>query len=473
MKFDYHIIVIGAGSAGLVVASGSSGLGAKVALIEEEKMGGDCLNTGCIPSKSFLKCAHLAKDIQESEKFGLNCTLRSVDLKNIMDRVKSVIQEIEPHDSKERYESLGVDVFSGKGVILDKHTVEVGFEKITGKYIVIATGSSPSVPNIKGLNSVPFLTNKNIFELKKLPTHLVVLGAGTIGLELGQGFSHLGSKVTIIDQSTHLFSKDDPEVSSLMQKIFLADGIDLILGANLLAVQKDDTGDVAITFEHDGKSKEIKADQLLVALGRIPSSKGLGLENIGVELDQKGFVVTDKKLRTSIKNIYACGDVTGPYPFTHMAGYQAGIVIRNTIFSLGSKVEYSAVPWTTFTKPEVSHVGYTEPWARSLGLFRESVVVELQNNDRAKTENDIHGFLKLILGKKGQIIGATLIGEKAGEMIPVATLAIKQKLKSTAFLSLIFSYPTEAEIFSSASLKKAKNSFKDWHKKLLKMIFIR
>jgi pyruvate/2-oxoglutarate dehydrogenase complex dihydrolipoamide dehydrogenase (E3) component len=473
MKFDYHIIVIGAGSAGLVVASGSAGLGAKVALIEEEKMGGDCLNTGCVPSKSFLKCAHLAKDIKESNQFGLTAHLDKVELKKIMDRVRSVVKEIEPHDSKERYEGLGVEVFLGKAKISNKHTVEVGKKKLTGKYIVIATGSTPSIPNIKGLKEVPFLTNKNIFELEKRPSHLIVLGAGPIGLELGQGFSHLGSKVTIIDKSTNLFSKDDPEVAPIMEKKFLDDGIDLLLGSDILEIKKGGDAHIVVIIEHNGKTKEIKGDNLLVALGRVPSTIGLGLGSMGIQLDERGFVVTDKKLRTNIKNIFACGDVTGPYLFTHMAGYQAGIVIRNTIFRLGAKVDYVAVPWTTYTKPEVSHVGYTEPQAKSLGLFRESVLAELKDNDRAKAENDVLGFLKLIIGKKGQIIGATLVGEKAGEMIPVATLAIKQKLRATDFLGMIFSYPTEAEIFAAASLKKAKNAFGDWQKKLVKMIFLR
>jgi pyruvate/2-oxoglutarate dehydrogenase complex dihydrolipoamide dehydrogenase (E3) component len=472
IKYDYHTIVIGAGSAGLVVASGSAGLGAKVALIEEDKMGGDCLNTGCVPSKSFLKCAHLAKDIQNSEQFGIHSHIDSVDLQKVMDRVQSVIKDIEPHDSKERYEKLGVDVFSGKGQILDRHTVCIGEKKLTGKNIVIASGSQPNIPNIKGLKSVPYLTNRNVFKLKKLPSHLIVLGAGPIGLELGQGFAHLGSKVTIIDQAARLFPKDDFEVAPLMEEQLQKDGINLILGASIKEIKKDNE-DIVVVIEHQSLTREISGDNVLVSLGRIPSSSGFGLENVGIKTDSRGFVLTDKKLRTNIKNIYACGDITGPYQFTHMAGYQASIVVRNTILKLGAKVNYSTVPWTTYTKPEVSHVGYTEPWAKSLGIFKESIIVDLNDNDRAKSENDIHGFLKLIVGNKGRLIGATLVGEKAGDIIPLATLAIKQKLKPTAFLGLIFSYPTQAEIFASASLKKAKESFKDWQKAVIKKFFLR
>jgi pyruvate/2-oxoglutarate dehydrogenase complex dihydrolipoamide dehydrogenase (E3) component len=472
MKFDYHIIVIGAGSAGLVVASGAATLGAKVALIEREKMGGDCLNAGCVPSKAFLKCAHLAKDIRQSQKFGLESTIKEVDLADIMERVKSVIKEIEPHDSRERYESLGVDVINGKGELLDNHTVKVGGRIITSKSIVIATGSQPVVPKIKGLEDVSYLTNKNVFDLKKLPNHLIILGGGPIGIELGQAFRHLGSKVTIIDMSTSLFGKDDAEVGPLMEKVFIEDGIDLKLKSKIIEVKKSN-GNIIVVIQREGKTEEISGDNLLVSLGRGPVTYGLGLEKAKVELNERGFVVVNKKLQTNINNIYACGDVAGPYQFTHMAGYQAGIVIRNIIFHLGSKVDYTAVPWTTYTKPEVAHVGYTEPMAKKIGLFREAIIVPLGEIDRAKTENDRVGFLKLILGNKGRIIGATLVGEKAGETIPLATLAIKKKLKATTYLNMIFSYPTEAEIFKFASLKVLKNSFKEWQNKLIKLIFLR
>ena len=471
MKYDYHIIVIGAGSAGLVVASGAATLGAKVALIEKEKMGGDCLNAGCVPSKAFLKCAHLAKDIRESQKCGLESTIKEVDLTNIMDRVKSVIKEIEPHDSRERYESLGVDVIYGKGEMIDSHTIKVNDRIITSKSIVIATGSQPVVPKIKGLEDVAYLTNRNVFELNKLPNHLIILGGGPIGLELGQGFRYLGSKVSIIDMSTSLFGKDDAEVGPLMEKVFIKDGIDLKLKSKIIEVKKSNEN-IIVVIEHDGKIQEITGDDLLVSLGRRPVTYGLGLEKSKVELNEKGFVVVNKKLQTNINNIYACGDAVGPYQFTHMAGYQAGIVIKNIIFHLGSKVDYSAVPWTTYTKPEVAHVGYTEPMAKNLGLFKEAIIVPLDEIDRAKTENDRIGFLKLILGNKGRIIGATLVGEKAGETIPLATFAIKKKLKVTTYLNMIFSYPTEAEIFKFAALKVLKNSFKEWQNKLIKLFFL-
>ncbi len=472
MKYDYHIAVLGAGSGGLVVASAGASLGAKVVLIEAEKMGGDCLNAGCVPSKTSLKSAHLAKDIAHSGEYGIGSTLEKVNVANVMDRVRSVIKSIEPHDSKERYEGLGVTVLNGKGELIDNHTVKAGEKTVTAKNIVIATGSEPVVPPIKGLKDIQYLTNKNIFNLEKLPEHLIIMGGGPIGVELGQGFRHLGSKVTIIDMSEHLFPKDDPEVIPVMEKRLNADGIDLLLSSVIKEVKKEDET-ITVIVEQNGKNSEITGNQVLVSAGRKPVSYGLGLEKIGVETDERGYIKTNNKLQSSMKNIYACGDVTGPYQFTHMAGYQAGVVIRNIIFKLGAKVDYSCVPWTTYTKPEVAHVGYTEPWAKSLGLYVDSIKINLSEIDRAKAEGDTEGFLKLILGKKGILIGATLVGNKAGEMIPVATLAISQKLKATAFMKLIFSYPTEAEIFKFASLEKVRQSFKNWQKTLIKKIFLR
>lgn len=472
MKYEYHIAVIGAGSAGLTVAAGAASLGAKVALVEEHKMGGDCLNTGCVPSKAFLKCAHTANEIKKSEKFGIHSEIKYTNLESVMERVDSVIKEIEPHDSKDKFEKLGVDVFIGMGVITGNHNIAIGGKTISAKHMVIATGSRPFVPGIKGLEDVDYLTNENIFKLKKLPAHLIVLGGGPIGMELGQGFRHLGSKVTIIDRSSTIFKKDDPEVAPVMEDILNREGIQLVLGANIKEVENTEFG-ISVKVDQSGEEKHIEGDNILVSLGRVPNSKGIGLENLGIETDNRGFIITNSKLQTKIKNIYACGDVTGPYLFTHMAGYQAGIVIKNSIFKLGSKVDYSAVPWTTYTMPEVAHVGYTQPTAVEKGLFKKSIVVHLADNDRAIAEDDTCGFLKLILGKKGRIIGATIVGNKAGEMIPALTLAINQKLKARSLLSIIFSYPTESEIIMRASLDNLSSSISQRKKKLIQNIFLK
>ncbi len=470
MKYDYDIIVIGAGSGGLVVASGAAALGAKVALIESEKMGGDCLNAGCVPSKSFLKGAHLAHDMNYTELFGIKSTISKIDIHQLMDRVRSVIASIEPHDSKERYEELGVTVYSSHGLFFDDHTISVGQKQITGKSIVIATGSKPFIPSIEGLANIEFLTNRNIFDLKKQPKHLIVLGAGPIGLELGQGFAHLGSKVSIIDKGNGLFLKDEPEVGPIMEKVLHSDGIGLHLNAVIERIEKSDNG-IGVTIIKNAKSETIYGDQLLVSLGRIPNTDHLNLESIGIKVGNRGQVITNDRLQTNIPHIYACGDVTGPYQFTHTAGYQAGIVIRNALFGLRKKQNYSGIAWTTYTKPEVAHVGVLEADAKAYGTYKKSIFISLEGIDRAKAENDVTGFLKLIVNKKGQITGATLVGDKAGEMISIANLAINQKLKPSVFLSLIFSYPTESEIFKFAALSDLKASLKPWQMGLLKKLF--
>ncbi|MCP4050844.1 MAG: FAD-dependent oxidoreductase [bacterium] len=471
MKYNYHIIVIGGGSGGLVIASAAAGLGADVALIEKEKMGGDCLNYGCIPSKTFLKSAHLASDIRNSHEFGLNAAVKNVNLEKVMARVKSVIKEAGTHDSKERYEKLGVKVYFDRAVLKNRHTVQLSDKQITGKYIVIATGSEPFIPDIAGLKNIDYLTNRNIFKLNKLPEHLIVLGGGPIGLELGQGFCHLGSKVTIIDRNQTLFKKDDPEVWPVLQKKFIDDGIDIRLSSKIEKINRIENKIEVVIYNN--KYEVITGSALLVSSGRSPVSKGFGLEEAGIVLDQRGYIKTNAKMQTRVSNIYACGDVTGPYQFTHMAAYQAGVVIKNIIFKLGSKVDYSSVPWTTYTKPEVAHAGYTQQLAESRGIFHSSVIVDLATIDRAKTENDRTGLLKLNLNRKKQIAGAAIVSEKGGELIPLVTLAIKKKMKATEFLDLIFSYPTEAEIFKSASIELIKQGFKSWHKKLIKKLFLR
>jgi len=473
MKYNYHIIVIGGGSAGLVVASGASSMGARVALIEKDKMGGDCLNAGCIPSKSFLRAAHLAADVNEAKALGLSVQLKDVNISSVMKRVNHVVETIAPHDSAERFTSLGVDVIHGRGVLADNHTVRVNDRVITGKYIVIATGSGPAVPPIPGLNKVPYFTNKNIFNMKKLPEKLVILGGGAIGLELGQGFCHLGSEVEIIDMAAELFPKDDQEAGRLMESVLRGEGITFTLSSVIKEIKKNGKK-ISVVIEKDGKKREISGTDLLVSLGRIPDTAGIGLENAGVKTDERRYVSVNKYLQTNVKNIYACGDAAGPYQFTHMAGYQAGVVLRNIIFPLRkSAVDYSAVPWTTFTRPEVAHVGYTEQAARDKGVFKDSVMVDLKDMDRAQAENDTTGFLKLILGKKNRIIGATMVGNKAGEIIPLASMAIRSRMKATCFIPQIFSYPTEAEIFRFAGYAFARKSFKPWMKSAVQKLLFR
>ncbi len=471
MKYDYHLFVLGAGSAGLTVAAGSSTMGAKVALIEKAKMGGDCLNYGCVPSKSFLRSAHLAHDIKNADDFGLSAQLGDTDLKKVMQRVAGVIAEIEPHDSKERFESLDVDVFLDDATVVDAHTVTLNGKTMTAKNLVIATGSEPYIPDIPGLDQVNYHTNKTIFAEERIPKHLLVLGGGPIGVELGQGFRHLGANVTIIEKADSLFRKDEPEVWPLMQRVLQNDGIDIELSTKVVGARQE-ADVITLTLERYGEQSDITGDMLLVAAGRTPNSRGFGLEQLGIDMDDRGYIRTNARMQTHVKNIFAAGDVTGPYLFTHMAGYQGGKVIPNAILKIPQKAVYSQVPWTTYTKPEVAHIGYTEAQAKTDGLFGEQLFLDLADNDRAKAESDKQGFLKLVLDKKGRVIGATLVGNKAGDMIPVASLVIAKKLKVGAFASIIYSYPTEAEIFQRAALNKMKDSFKPWMKTLIKKLFL-
>ncbi len=469
MKYDYKILVIGAGSAGLVVAGAAATLGAKTALIEQAKMGGDCLNYGCVPSKTFLKSAHLMKDIKQAQDLGINVQNFSSDIKSIMDRVNAVIEHIKPHDSFERFKKMGVEVLTGHARLTGRNAVTLNGKTITAKKIIIAAGSGPLIPDLPGLDKIPFLTNENIFELDKLPEHLIVLGAGPIGLELGQGFLHLGSNVSIIDRNSYIFKKDEPEVSQRMEKILSSDGIKFHLKSKVSGVSYSD-GIYKVEIDEDGIKKTITGDRLLVSLGRKPSTNGLGLEETGIKTDKRGFVITNKFMQTNISNIYACGDVTGPYLFTHMAGYQAGIVVRNALFPFNSSPDYRKIAWTTYTKPEVAHVGYTEQSAKDKGVFTKSIFLEMDENDRAVTEKDTTGFAKFILDKKGRLLGATIVGEKGGEIISAVSLAISKKLKLSDFSGVIFSYPTQAEIIKQAATKNLKESIRPWQKKLLKKI---
>ncbi len=465
MKYSYDIAILGAGSGGLVVASAAAGMGARVLLVENNKMGGDCLNYGCVPSKTFLKSTHLAKSQKNSHRYGLESTGFQVSIKSIMDRVRSVIKEIEPHDSKERFEALGVDVVFGNGRVSSQNSLIVDGKEYTTKRIVIATGSTAAVRPITGLDQVPFYTNETIFDLDYLPKNLVVLGGGPIGLELGQGFSNLGSDVSIIDRSTSLFSKDEPEVAPILEKVLTEDGVNLYLKSEILEVTNNE-----VIITQYGKEKIIPFDTLLVSLGRVPNTSNLGLEDVGVKLDKKGFIITDKKLRTNVKSIYACGDVTGGHLFTHSASYEAGIVVRNALIGPFSNKANYHMAWTTYTSPGVAHVGCLEAEAKKDGIFGNSLMLGIAANDRSKAEDDRDGFVKVVLDKKRRLIGATIVSEVAGEMLPIFSLMVTQKQKLSKVMSIIYQYPIQGEILKSLALMDFKASVKPWQTNLIRKI---
>ncbi len=469
MKYDFDLAIIGAGSGGLFLAAVAANMGAKTLLIENHKMGGDCLNYGCVPSKTFLKSAHLAKQIRSSEQYGIKTSINDVSLKAVMQRVKDVIAEIAPHDSVERFTSLGVQVELGHGELVSCNEVKVNNRIFSAKNIAITTGSSPALPQIDGLDSVKYYTNENIFDLEELPKKLVVLGAGPIGLELGQGFANLGSETHMIIRENALFARDEPEVAPIMQQVLEEDGLILHFKTSIKSVAQDGNG-IKVELEHDGKIESINADALLIAVGRVPNSKNLNLKGVGILTDSRGYIKVNKHLQTNVPNIFACGDVKGGYLFTHTASYEAEIVAKNALLYPMFKTDYSKIAWTTYTAPEVAHVGYLENEARKMGLKFTTQILPIDANDRAKAENDRHGFIKVILDSKSRLIGATIMGDKAGEMLPTLSLLVARKMKLSAVFSMIYQYPIQGEIVKSIAYKDFGSRTKAWQKTLLKKI---
>ena len=439
------IAVIGGGSGGLSVAAGAAQMGAKVVLVEKGKMGGDCLNTGCVPSKALLAAAHSAQVVREGGRFGVNGHAPEVDFQKVHDHVHGVIASIAPHDSVERFEGLGVQVIQAAARFTGPRTLEAGGQTIRARRIVIATGSSPAAPPIEGLAEVPYLTNETIFELTERPDHLIVLGGGPIGLEMAQAHRRLGAEVTVVEAFS-ILSKDDPEAVEVVRRRLLAEGLTIHEGIRITSIAGEGNG-VAVVIEHpNGQSETIFGSHLLVAAGRKANVEGLGLEEAGIAYSPKGIEV-DERLRTSNKRVFAIGDVAGGYQFTHMAGYHAGIVIRNALFKLPAKVKYHAVPWVTYSDPELAQVGLSEAAARDkYGSGIQAVTWPFADNDRARAERATEGFIKVVIGAKGQVLGATIVGAHAGELILTWVLAIERGLKIGAMAGVIAPYPTLGEV---------------------------
>ncbi len=469
MKYQYDIAIMGAGSAGLVVASSAASMGARVLLVESHKMGGDCLNYGCVPSKAFLKSAHLAQKIKKAPQYGLKSATCKPSITDVMGRVKKIIAEIAPHDSVERFTGLGVDVKLGKPYIVNKNTIKVGATLFTAKKMVIATGSRAAIVPIKGLDKIKYLTNETIFSIKKQPKHLIVLGAGPIGLELGQGFAQLGSKVSVVERQSSIFSKDDPEVSDIMIGALKKDGVALYLNTAVEEVsQKGEVITVKVVV--NGKASKITGDALLLSVGRTPNTEGLGLDELGIKTDSRGFIVVNDKLQTNIPNIFACGDVRGKFQFTHSAGYEAGVAVKNALVAPLFKTSYHNISWTTYTVPEVAHVGMTLVDAQKKKVLKYQYKLPMASNDRSKTEDDREGFVKVLLDRKKRIIGATVVGENAGNLLPTLSLMVTNKMKLSAAISIIYQYPTQGEIVKMLAFADLKEGAKKWQKSLLRAI---
>ena len=437
------ICVIGAGSGGLSVAAGASQMGADVVLIEKSKMGGDCLNTGCVPSKSLIAAAHAAHVTRTSARYGVNGHEPEVRFDEVNRHVHGVIAAIAPHDSVDRFEGLGVNVIQAAARFVGPNEIEAGDTRIRARRFVIATGSSAATPDIPGLSEIPYLTNESIFEVTERPDHLIVIGGGPIGSEMAQAHRRLGSRVTVVQYPT-ILPRDDPEAVAVVRQQFCDEGIEVIENVMVKAAEPDGNGH-AVLIDDDGEERRITGSHVLVAAGRAANVGSLNLEAAGIDYTPRGITVDDR-LRTTNKKVFAIGDVAGGYQFTHMAAYHAGIVIRNALFHLPAKVKVHAVPWVTYTDPELAHVGLSEEQARDKHGDVRALRWSFAENDRAQAERETGGLIKVVVGPKGRILGATIVGPRAGEMILTWVLAINEGLKIGAIANLIAPYPTLSEV---------------------------
>lgn len=443
------LCIIGAGSGGLSVAAGAVQMGASVVLIEKGLMGGDCLNYGCVPSKALLAAGHAAHAHTKASPFGVAASKPDVDYQAVHDHVKAVIAGIAPHDSVERFESLGVTVLQGAGRFTSDKEVTVNGQVVKARRFVVATGSSAFVPPINGIDTTPYLTNETIFDLTEAPDHLVIIGGGPIGCEMAQAHRQLGCDVTVIE-SGKILPKDDPDLSAVVRSNLLEDGLTLIEGARVTDVEQGGVG-VRVSYEQDGRTQDVTGSHLLIAAGRKAALDGLGLDDAGITYSPKGIEVDDG-LRTSNRKVYAIGDCAGGLQFTHVAGYHAGIVIRSTLFRLPAKADHSAVPWVTYTDPELAQVGLTEEQARAEhGDSIRVLTWPFQENDRARAELKTQGLVKAVVAKNGRILGCGIAGPQAGELIQVWVLALSQKLKVGSLASMISPYPTLGEVSKRAA----------------------
>ena len=463
-SFDRDVVVIGAGSGGLVAALIVATVKGKVTLIEKHKMGGDCLNTGCVPSKSLIRSAKLVHDLQRGEALGVPSQKLEFDFASVMDRVQRIIKTIEPHDSVERYTSLGVDCEMGVGKILSPYEVEVNGKVITTKNIIIAAGAGPLVPPIKGIDQVEYLTSDNLWGLREQPGNLVVLGGGPIGTELSQAFNRLGTKVTQVEALDRILSREDPEISAMMMHHLEGEGVNVQI--NTMATSVEVEGDNKfLVVDSKGKAGRIPFDHLLVAIGRKANVTGYGLEELGVEISPRGTVAVDEYLRTNFPNIYAIGDVAGPYQFTHTASHMAWFAAVNALFGSFKKfaVDYSVIPWTTFTSPEVARVGINETEAKEKGIDFEVTTYDVSGLDRALTEEEAFGVVKIITPKgKDKILGVTIVADHAGDLLAEYVLAMKHGLGLGKILGTIHTYPTMAEMNKFAASEWRKAHKPDW-----------
>jgi pyruvate/2-oxoglutarate dehydrogenase complex dihydrolipoamide dehydrogenase (E3) component len=472
-EFDFDMGVIGGGAAGLTTTAGAAQLGAKTILVEKETaLGGDCLYFGCVPSKTLIRTAHVYHFMKNAEEFGLpSVDLPPVDYRAVAKRIQSVISTIQKHDSVERFCSLGAKVAFGNPAFLDDHTIQLNGSKYTANKWTIATGSSPGIPPIEGLDKTSLLTNKEIFSLDHLPKSMIVLGAGPIASEMAQAFSRLGTKVTVVQRSEQILSKEDKDMADDVMEVLSSEGVTFHLKASVIRTKDHGAEKEVLIKNEQGEEQSLKAETILVAMGRAPNIEGLNLEAAGIEPDRRGIRV-DARMRTKQKHIYAAGDVTGAYQFTHAAGYEGGIVISNAVFHLPRKANYTFLPWCTYTDPELASIGMNEKRAAAAGIKYSVWTEAFKDNDRSLAEGEITGKIKMILDEKEKPLGVQILGPQAGELLSEWVAVLNGKVKLSTLASAVHPYPTLGEINKRvAGTFFSPKIFSDRVKKGLKFFF--
>jgi len=456
LKSGYDLVVIGGGTAGLVSAAGAASLGARTALVERDKLGGDCLYRGCVPTKTLVKSARVAHLVRHSEEYGVKSGRVAVDFPAVMDRMRRVIDAAGVHDSPERFRELGVDVFLEGARFEAPDLVAVDGRRLKTRSAIVATGSHPTAPPIEGLEEAGYLTNVGALELRRLPRSIIIVGSGPIGSEFAQIFARFGSEVTMISSSSLPLPKEDLEVGEILRGVLLADGVTFHGGYRAEGVRVEGTEKVMTVRNEAGNEIEVRGEELLIATGRAPTAGGLALENAGIEIEAKGLKV-DEHLRTTAPNVYAAGDITGKYLFTHVAEYQARNALRNALFPVKAKVDHRVVPWTTFTDPEVARVGLTEEQARAQHDFVKVFRQAFDEVDRAMPNGEKTGLVKIVTGRRGKILGGHIIGPDAGNLIHEIVLAMQGNIPIQALSTMIHVYPT----LSQANQRAADNYYRE------------
>lgn len=472
-KFDFDIGILGGGSGGLTVAAGAAQLGAKTLLVDKEgKLGGDCLHFGCVPSKTLIATSRVRHMMRRAGHFGLpEIDLPPVDFRNVARRIQHVIGIIQKHDSEERFCKLGAKVEFGEPAFIDEHSLRLNGKSYSAKNWVIATGSSPSIPPVKGLDKTPFITNRQIFSLDELPKSMIIFGGGPIAIEMAQAFGRLGTKITVIQRSGRILTKEDKDMADLVMNVLNGEGVTFYLNASIESAEDSGSEREVVIKTAEGAAVTLRAEIILVAVGREANVRDLGLEHIGVDFDTKGIKVDDR-MRTNHKHIYAIGDVNGRYLFTHAAGYEGGIVVSNAIFHLPVKADFTNLPWCTYTDPELANIGMNETMAQAAGIEYSVWTEEFTANDRSLAEGEETGRIKMLLDAKEKPIGVQILGPHAGELVSEWVAVMNARVRFTSLVSAVHPYPTLGEINKKvAGNFLSTKIFSDKVKKGLKFLF--